>query len=300
VVDSDVPDADVVVATWWETAEWVWQLSPTKGSKAYFIQHYEDWGGPPARVDATWRLPMHKIVVSRWLEHLARKRFGATDVSYVPNAVDLHQFDAPARGKSIVPTVGFMYSPLRFKGSDIATAAVNQARRAIPSLRVRSFGSVQPEKALPLPDRTEFSFFPKQEQIRDVYAACDAWLFASRTEGFGLPLLEAMACRTPIIATPAGAAPELLAQGGGVLLGAADPGLMASALVKLCSLPDREWRAVSVAARDLASRFRWEDSVRQFEAALEIAIARRDGAPCEQGFRLDGGDSSQGAAVEQG
>ena len=33
VTDSDLPDADVVVATWWETAEWVAQLSPTKGSQ---------------------------------------------------------------------------------------------------------------------------------------------------------------------------------------------------------------------------------------------------------------------------
>ena len=31
VTDADVPDADVVVATWWETAEWVSKLSPSKG-----------------------------------------------------------------------------------------------------------------------------------------------------------------------------------------------------------------------------------------------------------------------------
>jgi len=41
VVDSDVPDADVVIATWWETAEWVAALSQSKGAKVYFIQHHE-------------------------------------------------------------------------------------------------------------------------------------------------------------------------------------------------------------------------------------------------------------------
>src|SRR5262245_30775730 len=41
VVDSDVPDSDVVVATWWETAEWVSALSPQKGAKVYFIQGHE-------------------------------------------------------------------------------------------------------------------------------------------------------------------------------------------------------------------------------------------------------------------
>src|SRR5262249_45166631 len=39
VRDSEVPDADVTIATWWETAEWVAALGPAKGAKAYFIQH---------------------------------------------------------------------------------------------------------------------------------------------------------------------------------------------------------------------------------------------------------------------
>jgi len=76
VRDKDVPDADVVVATWWKTADWVAALSPKKGAKAYLIQHYETWGGPPGEVDRTWRLPLHKIVISRWLADLARDKYG--------------------------------------------------------------------------------------------------------------------------------------------------------------------------------------------------------------------------------
>src|SRR5271163_378593 len=41
VVDADMPDGDAVIATWWETAEWVAKLSPSKGKKIYLIQHYE-------------------------------------------------------------------------------------------------------------------------------------------------------------------------------------------------------------------------------------------------------------------
>src|SRR5438132_4004950 len=41
ITDADVPDADVVIATWWETAEWVAKLSERKGVKAYFLQHDE-------------------------------------------------------------------------------------------------------------------------------------------------------------------------------------------------------------------------------------------------------------------
>ncbi|MEG4213288.1 hypothetical protein [Microcoleus sp. S13_B4] len=41
ITDVDVPDADIIMATWWETAEWVAKLSPSKGTKVYFLQHYE-------------------------------------------------------------------------------------------------------------------------------------------------------------------------------------------------------------------------------------------------------------------
>ena len=38
ITESDVPDSDVVVATWWETAEWMSQFGKSKGAKAHFIQ----------------------------------------------------------------------------------------------------------------------------------------------------------------------------------------------------------------------------------------------------------------------
>src|SRR5262245_57267184 len=37
VTDADLPDADVVISTWWETAEWVACLSPSKGIKCSFL-----------------------------------------------------------------------------------------------------------------------------------------------------------------------------------------------------------------------------------------------------------------------
>ncbi len=107
VTDSDLPDADVVLATYYTTADGVRRLSPTKGAKAIFIQNYEvEEGKPNPRLDATWRMPMHKITISHWLVQLARDRFGDEIVSHIPNSVDLNQFNAPPRGKARVPTVG--------------------------------------------------------------------------------------------------------------------------------------------------------------------------------------------------
>ena len=97
----------------------------SKGAKAYFIQHYEVHEGMPAdRVDATWRLPMHKIVIANWLAELSRERFGDAGYSLVPNSVDMMQFFAPPHGKQPRPTIGMMYSHVPFKGCDIAPEGV--------------------------------------------------------------------------------------------------------------------------------------------------------------------------------
>jgi glycosyltransferase involved in cell wall biosynthesis len=269
ITADDVPDGDVVIATWWETAEWVAGFPASKGAKAYFIQHYEAHEGQDVqRVDATWRLPMHKIIIAQWLVEIAREKFGDRDVSLVPNAVDLEQFHAEARGKQAKPTVGLMYSIVGFKGYDVSLKSIELARKAISDLRVVSFGNRKPIRSLPLPADTDYTMQPAQDRIREIYSKCDVWLVASRSEGFGLPILEAMACRTPVIATPTGAAPELIAGGGGVLVPFEDPAAMASEIQRIVGLPEKQWQAMSEAAYATASRYTWEDATTLFEAAI--------------------------------
>ena len=244
-------------------------LPPNKGRKAYFIQHYEAHPGQDSsRVDATWRLPMHKIIIAQWLVATAKNRFGDGDVSFVPNAVDLQQFNAPPRGKQAIPTVGVMYSIVPFKGCDISLKAFEIAKKNVPDLKLVAFGNRSVTTELPLPPGSDFTRQPAQDQIRNIYARCDAWLVGSRSEGFGLPILEAMACRTPVIATPTGAAPELTAPGGGMLVGMEDPQSMAQAIERIVGQSDDQWQAMSDIAHATATRYTWDDAMSLFEAAL--------------------------------
>ena len=152
--------------------------------------------------------------------------------------------------------------------------AISFAAQKIPNLRFVAFGTQKPDRDQPLPSGTEYYCQPSQDKIRDIYASCDAWLFGSRVEGFGLPILEAMACRTPVIGTPAGAAPELLSDGAGILVKPEDPEDMAKAIEKICTMPESEWRAMSDAAYVKATSYNWEDGTDLFEQALYTAIER--------------------------
>ena len=220
VVDSDVPDADVVIATWWETAEWVNRLEARKGAKVYFVQHHEVFEYLPVdRVRATYRLPLHKIVIARWLKDLMAAEYGDHTVDLVPNSVDRSQFFAPPREKQARPTVGFLYSTAPFKGVEITLRAIEFLRKRLPELRIISFGTERPGHGVPLPQGAEFHRSPPQDALRTLYSQCDAWITASRSEGFNLPALEAMACRTPVVATRSGWPAEAVKTGSnGVLV----------------------------------------------------------------------------------
>jgi glycosyltransferase involved in cell wall biosynthesis len=274
--DKNLPDGDVVIATLWRTAKPVMDLSPSKGAKVYFIQHYETFNTRTKKnqVRDTWRLPMHKITVCNWLTDLARERYADSDVSTVPNAVDTNLFTATPRGKQARPTVGVMYSTAPFKGCDISLAAFSLAKKTYPELKLLAFGPQKIDTTLPLPPDTKMEVRPAQEEIVRTYASCDAWLFGSRTEGFGLPILEAMACRTPVLGTPAGAAPELISAGGGILVNHEDPENMADAIQRVVQMSEAEWKTISDAAYRAATQYTWDDAVFLFEQALMRAMER--------------------------
>ena len=275
ITDDDLPDADVVVATWWETAPWVAALSESKGAKAYFVQDYGAHQGQPMdAVARTWKLPLHKIAISRWLMGLIDAYTGDAEVDYVPNAVDLEQFRAPPRGKQATPTVGFLFNPAPQKGCEMIAQAIEIARRDIPDLQVISYGPGDPKTDMRLPEGTRHWQYAPESKLSEIYASCDAWLFGSWREGYGLPVLEAMACRTPVIGTPAGAAPELISEGGGLLVQRGDAHDMARAIKRMVALSESEWRAMSDAAHATASKYTWDEATDLFERALRQAIVK--------------------------
>ena len=210
--------------------------------------------------------------MANWLADVMRDEYGDDGCAVVPNAVDSLQFHAAPNRRRSKPIVGFLYSATHFKGCDICAEAVRVAREEIPSLRVIAFGGRRPQDRLASQVIDEFYPSPPQDELRTIYAKCCAWLFGSRTEGFGLPILEAMACRTPVIGTPVGAAPELISQGGGLLVKPEDPEDMARAILQMVNMSDADWQTMSDAAYHTATSYTWDDATRRFEAGLQLAI----------------------------
>lgn len=271
IVDDDVPDADVVIATWWETAEWVSQLSSEKGEKVHFVQGHEVFPGQPLeRVHAALRLPLHKITIARWLQSILETEYGFSSVPLIPNAVDHQHFYAPARGRQEIPTIGFLYGPYALKGPDVLFDTVARIRKRIPRLRVVAFGIGLPTTEFPLPPETEFIHRPLQPKIREIYSKLDVWICGSRSEGFHLMPLEAMACRTPVVATKVGGCVETVQAGiNGYLVDIEDSAALAEKAVEILNLDDNAWRLFSEAAANIAAEYSWDRCTDMLEATIQ-------------------------------
>jgi len=267
ITDHDLPDADVVIATWWKTAEWLQYLSASKGIKFYFCQGYETHNAmSQKRAEATYRLDMKKICVSDWVRQQIRDLTGIYDQEVVENGVDLHQFYQSSKVIRDSECFGFVFSDDHIKGADIIIGALAIAKAKDPNIRAVAFGSEPP--LTELPKWIEFHQNPPQEFIRQIYSQCCAWLFGSRSEGFGLPILEAMACKTPVIATPAGAAPDLISDACGCLVPAENKYYMAQKIIEFSKMSSIEWGDKSESAYQKAIRSDWESSCSIFEKII--------------------------------
>lgn len=103
------------------------------------------------------------------------------------------------------------------------------------------------------------------EALRRHYGAAQAMVFPSLYEGFGLPLLEAMAAGCPVLSSNAGAllevaGPPRAAGGAADFFDPYDTGDMAASILRLCRLSGEERREVQQKGRRIAGRYSWDDT----------------------------------------
>lgn len=106
--------------------------------------------------------------------------------------------------------------------------------------------------------RVRFTGFVEDAALRALVAGADALVFPSLYEGFGLPALEAMAAGCPVLASKAGALPEVC---GPAAAGYFDPHSaedIGRALLQHAALPGPERQAISAGGRAHARSFDWD------------------------------------------
>jgi glycosyltransferase involved in cell wall biosynthesis len=111
-----------------------------------------------------------------------------------------------------------------------------------------------------LPAGVSLLGYVDKDELPGLYAGAAAFLYPGIYEGFGLPIIEAMACGTPVVTSNTGSAPEIA--GGAAII--VDPFDVASieAGLERATQPDEAERLRAL-GRERAAGFRWEAAAQQ-------------------------------------
>ncbi|MBU4305735.1 MAG: glycosyltransferase family 4 protein [Candidatus Omnitrophica bacterium] len=267
-----IPDGDVVIATAWPTAYYVNRYHFKKGRKVYFIQHYEVVMGVESLVNETYKFNLHQLVIASWLKELMIEKFNKKEPYLVPNGVNLGQFYNGNKIYNKNKRILMLYSLYEWKGAKDGIKAFELARTKHSGIKLVLFGTHK-DKDIPL--YAEFHLAPQGEDLRKLYCSCDIFLFPSWTEGWGLPPMEAMACKCAVVATNVGGILYYTIPGKTALISSPkEPEALAKNLLSL--LDDEEkLKRISEEGYNYIKQFTWEKSTEQFERALNEIIAEK-------------------------
>ena len=155
-----LPDADVVVATFWTTVSWAASAGPNKGVPVHYCQGYE---GDTAenrqlreRIEAAYRLPgVHHVTIAPHLTRLLRERFG-TEALEVPYVVDHSVHFAAEPHPPRAPLRVGLVGPYQIGWKDLATGfaacrLAHQAGQQLVLVRATNTAPDPAERDTPFP-----------------------------------------------------------------------------------------------------------------------------------------------------
>ncbi|MBV0925215.1 glycosyltransferase family 4 protein [Halomicroarcula limicola] len=248
-------------------------------------------------LQATLRL-VDKILITQpdYLGDSAHLAPFESKVETVYNGVDIDFFQPTAAsslpegdfpsGSSMIFFLALLDENHTYKGLDVLLKAIGEiARREdnVPHLFVGGDGGLKPEyeamaRQLEITDHVTFLGRVPESDLPTYYSLADTFVLpslSSAQEGFGLVLLEALACGTPVIATPVvGIADDIRAEPIGTLVPKNDPEKLASAIRKMIA------GQISVESERMTSlcenKYSWSSSVAELEDIYQALVEAND------------------------
>lgn len=267
ISDKYIPDADVIIGTWWQMTYAINNLSKSKGAKFNLIQDYENWKGQVDKVDASYSLPINHLVIAKYLQNLVEEKTGIAP-THIPNAIDSKVFFQTTSPEDRNPqSIIMMYSEEERKGTSYGIAALKKLKEIYPSLKVTLFGVYKKPEQLP-PD---FIYYQRPANLRELYNESAIFLTPSIGEGWALPPAEAMACGCAVVCTNIGGHLDYATDGETAIL--IEPKNTEDTYQKIKKLLDDNELRIRMAkngAQLISTSFSWEKSVKKMEECFNV------------------------------
>lgn len=268
-----IPEADITIATEFPTARAVFLSG--KGKLFYYIQHDETtFSKNPIesrQALSSYYLPLKHLVVSYWLKDLVKSRTGKEAI-YLGNGVNTEIFK-PLNNKKKNTVMGFIrgiewkgeddmlkaFAILQEKNKDICFKIVdskNLLRKLLKKLNIKL-------------NNIEILKKHTDEELVSFYSSSDVFVFTSHLEGFGLPPLEAMACKTSVVTTDClGTRDFVVNNFNALVVPFKNPEKIAEAVLQILKSPELSNKLIKNGFQT-AKEFNWHQVVNRLETALK-------------------------------
>lgn len=262
---SGLKQADCYIASSWRIAEEL--LKAPKKRMIHLVQHYEFWSDKIDRINAVCSSDKFAhVCVSRWVaEQVEKLGVPGRQILHLPIGVntELFRMTNPVDSRQD-SSLSFMYHTASWKGSDVVLNALAGLREAGVKYTARAFGTYKLQT-----DGVEYHFNPSQESIADIYNNSAIFISGSKSEGLGLPPMEAMACGACVVTTDSGGVRDFCVDGENCLMIAPDSQVeLQDAITKLIADPALRVRLAKNGHSHITQNFTWERTIREFEAIL--------------------------------
>lgn len=273
----------IKIATWWRTVPVVYNsCNPDQGGRGipmYLIQDIEESYYPnrldmQAKVRETYRLPIRMLTIADWTTKQLLERFNKQAIN-ISIAVDLDIYK-PNRTADYDPyrILACSRKSQHLKGFEVTARAIQGVRKYVPQASLVTFG-IEPPRIRGI-SNIHFSG-PADDYVAYLYANCGVFVQTSHHEGFGLPILEAMACGAPVVTTKAEGNEEFCINGWNCLLvEKGDAGAVMNAVIRL--LQDREYAAyLATNAVETAKAYNWPKIMSNLMSAFQSSNMANEG-----------------------
>lgn len=227
----------------------------------------------------------HRFVVSDYWRKALERDYGLDSV-VTRNGIDLSEFSSVPERRAAAPKILFVGGLEPRKGLEFLVLSLPEIRRAHPDAKLcvvaktgfRGVDNVEWFEQLAdrarVQDAVEFHESVSQDELMQLYSDADVVALPSRNEGWGLSLMEAMACERPVVATRVGGIPELVRDGeDGILVEPGDLRGLGDAIIGLLDDPDLR-RRMGSSGRKRVEGYTWEETARVTLEEYERALNR--------------------------
>lgn len=252
-----LPNADIILGTWWQMAYAINDLSEKKGKKFNLIQDYEIWKGNEENVHKSYQLPIHHLVIAKYLQQLVFEKSGK-EPKHIPNAIDTEKFFLKTKISERHPhSIIMLYSEEKRKGTDYGLTVLKKLKIEFPDLNIILFG-VYPPPQLP----SYFEYHQRPNNLQQLYNQSAIFVSPSLGEGWALPPAEAMACGCAVVCTRIGGHQDYAIENDTAIL--FNPGKEADMYEKMKMMLNNQTLVTQIAKQGnefIKKQFNWEKSV---------------------------------------